>query len=71
MSAGHQYKAKYDFKSTGVGILSFQTGDQFILVSKANSDWWSVRTTSGEIGLVPINYIEACPVSGVSGTYAL
>ena len=63
MAAGQQYKAVFDFDSTGKGILSFKKGDRFTLVSKTNEDWWSVRSASGESGLAPITYLEACPVS--------
>ena len=63
MSAGEQFKALYDFKATGDGMLSFKIGDRFTLVSKSNVDWWVMRSPSGERGLVPVNYVGACEVS--------
>ena len=63
MAAGQQYRALYEFTSTGAGVLSFKPGEHFTLVSKTNNDWWMVRSTSGEKGLAPVNYLEACPVS--------
>lgn len=63
MSAGQQFRAVYEFNSTDEGVLSFKSGDQFTLVSKTNESWWSVRSASGEKGLAPITYLEACPVS--------
>ena len=65
MAAGQQFKALYEFTSTGDGILSIKAGEQFTLVSKTNQDWWTVRSTSGEKGLAPISYLEACPVSTI------
>ena len=65
MAAGQQYKAIFDFTSTGDGILSFKVGEQFTLVSKTNENWWLVRSPSGEKGLAPISYLEACPVSTI------
>ena len=62
MSAGGQFKALYDFTGTGEGVLSFKKGDQFTLVSKTNADWWTMRSPSGENGLVPMNYVGACEV---------
>jgi hypothetical protein len=63
MAAGQQYRAIYDFSSKDKGVLSIRNGDQFTLVSKTNDDWWTVRTASGERGLAPVTYLEACPVS--------
>lgn len=67
MAAGQQFKAVYDFSSQDEGVLSFKVGDRFTLVSKTNDDWWTVRTGSGENGLAPITYLEACPVGGCPG----
>lgn len=63
MAAGQQYRATFGFVSTGEGILSFKVGEQFTLVSKTDEHWWRVRSPSGEQGLAPISYLEACPVS--------
>lgn len=63
MAAGQQFMALYDFTSTGEGILSFKSGEHFTLVSKTDENWWTVRSVSGEKGLAPITYLEACPVS--------
>ena len=62
MSAGGQFKALYDFTGSGEGVLSFKKGDQFTLVSKTSVDWWTMRSPSGEKGLVPMNYVGACEV---------
>ena len=63
MSAGQQYRALFDFVSNGQGVLTFKAGDRFTLVSKTDESWWLVRTVSGENGLAPISYLEACHVS--------
>ena len=62
MAAGEQYKAKYDFEATGDGMLSFKARDQFSLVRKTNTDWWTVRSMSGEVGMVPVTYLEVYQV---------
>ena len=62
MSAGGQFKALYDFTASGKGMFSFKSGDQFTLVSKSNADWWTMRSPSGETGLVPVTYVGECKV---------
>ncbi len=56
--AGQQFKAKYDYKASVEGTLSFKTGDQFSLVRKTSNDWWTVRSMSGDTGLAPVSYIQ-------------
>lgn len=63
MSAGQQLKAKYDFQATDKTMLSFRVADQFSLVRKTSKDWWIVRSTSGEEGLAPANYLGVYEVS--------
>ena len=58
MSASTVCRAKYDFTPTGKGQLSLKIGDEFTIVSKASKDWWTVRSVSGELGLVPVAYLE-------------
>ena len=62
-----RYRAKFDFVSTSSGIISFKAGDKFLLVNKTNSDWWTVRSPSQELGLVPVNYLEPEEVGGQEG----
>ncbi len=63
MSAGQLYRAQFAFQSTGAGVLSLAVGDQVALISKTDANWWKVRSASGDEGLAPISYLEACPVS--------
>ena len=65
MSTGQQYRAKYDFKATAAGMLSFKCGEHFSLISKTNEGWWTVRSASGDSGLVPVNYVEPVEVRNV------
>ena len=62
MAAGQLYRAQFAFQSTGDGVLSLSVGDQVSLISKTDANWWKVRASSGEVGLAPITYLEACPV---------
>ena len=57
-----KYKALYDFTATQSNTLSFKAGDVFVFVSKSSEDWWSVRTSSGQVGLVPASYLEELKV---------
>ena len=52
------YQAKYDFEATGKGQLSIKVGEKFVLVSKTGDEWWTVRSSDGNLGLVPASYLE-------------
>lgn len=60
------YQAKYDFSSKSDGMLSFRSGDQFTVKNRTNDDWWTVEDRRGEMGLVPVTYIEPIPVSSLT-----
>ena len=52
------YQAKYDYEATGKGQLNIKVGDKFVLVSKTGDEWWTVRSSDGNLGLVPASYLE-------------
>lgn len=56
------YQAKYDFSSKTNGMLSIRSGDQFTVKNRTSDDWWTVENRDGEIGLVPVSYLEAVQV---------
>ena len=45
------------YKYEGQGI-SVAKKDKLILLSKANADWWLVRTADGKENFVPANYTK-------------
>ena len=52
------YQAKYDFEATGKGQLNIKVGEKFVLVTKTGDEWWTVRSSDGNLGLVPASYLE-------------
>ena len=56
------YQAKYEYEAAGKGQLSVTVGEKFILVSKTGDDWWTVRSSDGNLGLVPASYLEPSEV---------
>ena len=56
------FQAKYDYSGTAPGMLSFRSGDKFVVKNRTNGDWWTVEDSKGEMGLVPVSYLEAMPV---------
>ena len=57
-------RALYDFQGQDPSELSFKRGDILAILSKSVSgtggvdSWWHARTQSGQIGLIPANYVE-------------
>jgi len=50
-----QVKIVYAYKGNG---MEADKGEVLTLVSKTNSDWWSVRRANGQEGYVPANYVK-------------
>ncbi|QLQ79190.1 hypothetical protein HG537_0B05370 [Torulaspora globosa] len=57
-------RALYDFTPENPQIeVNLKKGDLMAIITKQDpmgrdSDWWKVRTRSGEVGYVPYNYVE-------------
>lgn len=62
-------RAIYPFDSGNTEELAFKKGDMFDIIDKPESDpeWYEARDVNGQVGLVPINYIETVP--GVSSIF--
>lgn len=56
------YFAAYPFKADGQYQLSLDFGQMVSVLHKCdtsgNSEWWSVKNSSGQIGYVPANYLR-------------
>ena len=60
-------RSLYDFDGTHKETLRFKMNDYFILQHKTpkHKNWWEVLNERGEIGLVPMNYVERINVSKI------
>lgn len=52
------YRALYDFKSNGPGVLSFKKDEIFHVSEKINENWLMGKSDSGDTGLLPAAYLE-------------
>ena len=52
------YQAVYDYSSSAAGMLSFRSGDKFTVRNRTNDDWWTVENAKGDMGLVPVSYLD-------------
>ena len=48
----------YDYSSSGQGDLSIREGEELDELQGDNEEWMRVRKASGEVGLVPRNYVQ-------------
>ncbi|XP_041350884.1 cytoplasmic protein NCK1-like [Gigantopelta aegis] len=58
--------ALYPFTGKNEEELSFEKGQRLEIIHKPSEDpeWWSARNSSGEVGLVPRNYMQTVDVDG-------
>lgn len=52
------YRALYDFKSNGPGVLSFKKDEIFQVSEKIDENWLTGKNDSGDTGLLPAAYME-------------
>lgn len=48
----------YDFTADGDDELTVAEGEDLILLDNESDDWWKVRNSKGEEGVVPASYVE-------------
>ena len=51
-------KVMYDFEAQGDDELTVNENDVITVVDKENDEWWLVRNSAGQEGVVPAQYIE-------------
>jgi hypothetical protein len=57
-SGAESGKVLYDFDAQGDDELSVKENDMVTVVDKENDEWWLVRGSDGQEGVVPAQYIE-------------
>lgn len=48
----------YDFVADGDDELTVGEGDDLIVLERDSDDWWKVRNSNGQEGVVPASYVE-------------
>ena len=48
----------YDFTADGEDELTVAEGEDLIVLESDSDDWWKVRNSKGEEGVVPASYVE-------------
>jgi len=51
-------KGIFDFKSDDPDDLSFTKGEYLEVIEKPEENWWNARNAKGEIGQIPVPYVE-------------
>lgn len=63
-------KVLYDFDAQGDDELTVKENDVVTIVDKENDEWWLVRSSSGQEGVVPAQYCEIGDAADVSAPAA-
>ena len=50
----------YDFTADGDDELTVAEGEDLIVLERDSDDWWKVRNSGGQEGVVPASYVEVC-----------
>lgn len=59
--------AKYDFEGNDPDDLPFRKGEILTVISKDEEQWWTARNSLGQIGSVPVPYVQNYDESAESG----
>lgn len=65
-AGGESGKVLYDFDAQGNDELSVKEDDVVTVVDKENDEWWLVRHSNGQEGVVPAQYIELGGAAGAT-----
>lgn len=57
----------YDFEAGGDDELTVSEGENLTIVEKENDEWWLVRNSRGQEGVVPAQYVEITEGGAASG----
>ena len=50
----------YDFTADGDDELTVMEGEGLIVLERDSDDWWKVRNSKDQEGVVPASYVEVC-----------
>lgn len=51
-------RAEFDYAAQQEEELSFEEGEEMDLLEQDDPDWFLVKSSKGEIGLAPSNYVQ-------------
>lgn len=57
-ASSEQAVVLYDFEAGGDDELTVSEGENLTIVEKENDEWWLVRNSKGQEGVVPAQYVE-------------
>lgn len=63
---GESAKVLYDFDAQGEDELTVKENDVITVMDKENDEWWLVRNSRGQEGVVPAQYVEIGDVSAAA-----
>lgn len=69
-AGGEMAKVLYDFDAQGEDELTVKENDVVTIVDKENDEWWLVRSSGGQEGVVPAQYVEIGDAANVSAPAA-
>lgn len=52
--------AKFDFRGNDPDDLPFKKGDILTIISKDEDQWWTAKNSRGQIGSIPVPYVQPC-----------
>uniref|UniRef100_A0A0K8U2F3 Adapter molecule Crk n=1 Tax=Bactrocera latifrons TaxID=174628 RepID=A0A0K8U2F3_BACLA len=51
---------RYDFEGSDQDDLPFRRGEILTVIRKDEDQWWTVRNQQGQIGQIPVPYVQVC-----------
>lgn len=55
-------KCKYDFSGRDPEDLPFKKGEILEVITKDEEKWWTARSAKGQVGQIPVPYVERLPM---------
>lgn len=59
----------YDFPGNDAEDLPFKKGEILVIVEKPEEQWWSARNKDGQVGMIPVPYVEKLVRSSPHGKH--
>ncbi|KAH8389053.1 hypothetical protein KR215_004679, partial [Drosophila sulfurigaster] len=58
--------AKFDFVGSDQDDLPFQRGEVLTIIRKDEDQWWTARSSTGQIGQIPVPYVQKVSRTNIS-----